>query len=46
MALVMEIASAREMQEVAIEEWMAASPVYSRRMQRAMRFAGDGVDTI
>ena len=25
---------------------MAASPIYSRRMQRALHFAGDGVDTI
>lgn len=34
------------MLDVAIVEWMAASPVYSRRMQRALQFAGDGVDTI
>ena len=46
MALVMEVASREQMQDVAIEEWMAASPVYSRRMQRAMSFPGDGVDTI
>jgi hypothetical protein len=46
MALVMETADREEMQQVAIEEWMAASPVYSRRMQRAMRFSGDGIDTI
>ncbi len=46
MALVMESADREEMQQVAIEEWMAASPVYSRRMQRAMAFAGDGIDTI
>ncbi|MBV9487695.1 MAG: hypothetical protein JO246_16805 [Frankiaceae bacterium] len=46
MALVMEKASREEMQEVAIDEWMAASPIYSARMQRAMSFAGDGVDTI
>ncbi|MEZ5567209.1 MAG: hypothetical protein R3E54_02445 [Halioglobus sp.] len=26
---------------VAIDNWMAASPVYTRRMQRAMGFAGD-----
>jgi len=31
---------------VAIEEWMGASPIYSQRMQRAMRFEGDGVGTI
>jgi hypothetical protein len=35
-----------EMQAVAIDEWMAASPVYSRRTQRALHFEGDGVDTI
>jgi hypothetical protein len=37
-------AQARE--AVAIEEWMGASPVYTRRLQRAFGFAGDGVDTI
>ncbi|MCH6588302.1 MAG: hypothetical protein IH805_08325 [Proteobacteria bacterium] len=26
------------MQEVAIDEWMGASPIYSKRMQRALRF--------
>ncbi|UCE87519.1 MAG: hypothetical protein JSU66_07335, partial [Deltaproteobacteria bacterium] len=31
---------------VSIEEWMAASPVYSRRMQRALRFEGRDVSTI
>jgi hypothetical protein len=46
MALVMERASREEMQQVAIDEWMAASPIYSRRMQRAMGFEGTGVDTI
>jgi hypothetical protein len=46
MALVMEKASREQMQDVAIDEWMAASPVYSKRMQRAMGFVGDGVDTI
>lgn len=34
------------MQEVAIEEWMAASPIYTRRMQRALRYEGDDVVTI
>jgi hypothetical protein len=34
------------MEAVAIDEWMGASPVYSRRTQRALNFAGDGVDTI
>ncbi len=35
-----------EMEAIAIDEWMAASPVYSRRVQRALGFIGDGVDTI
>lgn len=34
------------MTAVAIEEWMAASPVYTRRMQKALEFEGDGVDTL
>ena len=38
--------SREEMQTVAIEEWMAASPVYSRRMQRALRFGNGDVPTI
>jgi hypothetical protein len=37
-------AQARE--TIAIEEWMGASPIYSLRMQRAMRFEGDDVGTI
>ncbi|OXM60456.1 hypothetical protein [Amycolatopsis vastitatis] len=35
-----------EMTRIAIEEWMAASPVYTRRMQRALHFEGDDVVTI
>ena len=35
-----------EMAQVAIEEWMAASPIYTRRMQRALGFEGDDVVTI
>src|SRR5690606_28528302 len=31
---------------VAIEEWQTASPVYTRRMQRALNFVGDSVETI
>ncbi|HVW80851.1 MAG TPA: hypothetical protein VHB69_07945 [Mycobacteriales bacterium] len=46
MALVMETADRELMQQIAIDEWMAASPIYSRRMQRALRFPGDGVETI
>jgi len=38
--------SREEMQAIAIDEWMAASPVYSVRAQRALSFVGDGVDTI
>jgi len=37
-------AEARE--AVAIEEWMGASPIYTRRMQRLLGFAADGVGTI
>jgi hypothetical protein len=35
-----------EMQQVAIEEWMAASPIYSRRTQRALNFGAGDVATI
>ena len=31
---------------VAIEEWMGASPIYTRRMRRALDFEGDDVETI
>ena len=34
------------MEAVAIEEWMGASPVYTRRIQRALGFEGDDVATI
>ncbi len=34
------------MQEVAIAEWMAASPVYTRRMQRLLGFEGTTVETV
>ena len=34
------------MRDVAIDEWMAASPVYTRRMRRALGFEGDDVGTI
>jgi hypothetical protein len=30
----------------AIEEWMGASPIYSKRMQRMMHFEGDDVGTV
>jgi hypothetical protein len=32
------------MRDVAIDEWMGASPVYSRRMQQLLGFEGDTVD--
>ena len=34
------------MRDVAIEEWMGASPVYTKRMQRALGFGGDDVTTV
>ncbi len=46
MALVLEVADRDTMEAVAIEEWMAASPVYSQRMQQALNFVGDDVSTI
>lgn len=35
-----------EMAAIAIDEWMAASPIYTRRMQRALGYEGDDVETI
>jgi len=35
-----------EMVRIAIEEWMGASPIYTKRMQRALNFEGDDVATI
>ncbi|MFG2086460.1 MULTISPECIES: hypothetical protein [unclassified Spirillospora] len=35
-----------QMTQIAIEEWAGASPIYTRRMQRALRFEGDDVPTI
>src|SRR5690606_9271507 len=34
------------MGEIAIEEWAGASPIYAKRMQRALGFEGDDVVTI
>ncbi len=34
------------MAQIAIEEWAGASPIYTRRMQRALGFEGDDVVTI
>jgi hypothetical protein len=46
MALLLEVTDRVGMQDVAIEEWRAASPVYTRRAQRALGFAGTDVGTI
>ena len=46
MALLLEVADREAMQDVAIEEWRAASPVYTRRAQRALGFVGSDVATI
>lgn len=35
-----------EMARIAVEEWMSASPIYTRRMQRALRYEGTDVVTI
>ncbi len=35
-----------EMLQIAIEEWAGASPVYVKRMQRALNFEGNDVPTI
>ena len=35
-----------EMLQIAIEQWAGASPVYTKRMQRALNFEGDDVVTI
>src|SRR4051812_19342830 len=35
-----------EMLQIAIEEWMAASPIYTRRMQKALKYEGVDVITI
>lgn len=46
MPLVHEGRPREAMEEVAIVEWMGASPVYSRRTQRAFNFADGNVPTI
>ncbi len=35
-----------EMLQIAIEEWAASSPLYTRRMQKALKYEGDDVVTI
>ncbi len=34
------------MAQIAIDEWMAASPIYTKRMQRLLGFEGDTVEVI
>lgn len=46
MPAILASASLETMRDVAIEEWMAASPVYTKRMQRLLGFEGDDVETI
>ena len=36
----------QEMLQIAIEEWAGASPIYTKRMQRALNFEGDDIPTI
>lgn len=35
-----------EMLQIAIEEWAGASPIYTSRMQKALKYSGDDVITI
>ncbi|ASW97634.1 hypothetical protein [Mycobacterium intracellulare] len=35
-----------EMVQIAVEEWAGASPIYTRRMQKALNYEGDDVPTI
>ena len=35
-----------QMVQIAIEEWAGASPIYTKRMQRALNYEGDDVPTI
>jgi len=44
--LVMQQCGADVYTRFAIEEWMGASPVYSKRMQRALGFEGSDVGTV
>lgn len=46
MAWAMAAFGHQEMLQIAIEEWGGASPIYTRRMQRALRYEGDDVPTI
>jgi len=46
MAWVISEFGREEMLQVAIEEWMGCSPIYTRRMQKALNYEGDDVITI
>ncbi|MPY98120.1 MAG: hypothetical protein GEU97_08985 [Actinophytocola sp.] len=46
MAWCIQALGREQMLQVAIEEWMAASPIYTKRMQRALNFEGTDVPTI
>lgn len=46
MPLVLQAFGMDAMRDVAIEEWMGASPVYTRRMRALLRIQGDDVATI
>ena len=46
MAWVISEFGREEMLQVAIEEWMGASPIYTKRMQKALKYEGVDVITI
>lgn len=46
MAWVISNFGREEMLQVAIEEWMGASPIYTKRMQKALKYEGTDVITI
>jgi len=46
MAWCIEAFGREEMLQIAIEEWAGASPIYTKRMQRALNYEGDDVPTI
>jgi hypothetical protein len=46
MAWVISEFGREEMLQVAIEEWMGASPIYTKRMQKALKYEGVDVVTI
>lgn len=35
-----------EMGRIAVDEWMGASPIYTRRMQQLLGFSGESIDTL